>query len=73
MIKHNFDDAFYQHWEQYHKEIIDKLKLIGKIMKETNEEICRIQCKTPEGHRENLKRVRARAWKLKKLGPTKSA
>lgn len=69
MIKNNFDDAFYQQWKQYHKEIMDKLKLIGKIMRETNEEVCRIQCKTPRGHKRNLKKALDHAKKIKELGP----
>lgn len=69
MIKDDFSDTFYQQWEQYHKEILEKLELIRKIMKETNEEVCRIQCKTPEGHRINLKKSRVHARKIKKRGP----
>ena len=71
MIKHNFSDTFYRQCEQYHKEIIDKLGLIGKIMKEANEECCRILCKTPQGHKRNLQKAQEYAIKVKKLGSQK--
>lgn len=68
MIQYNFDSLF-QRMDLYHKEIIDKLEFALKQFRASNKEVCRIQCKTAQGHKENLRRAIARAKTIKESGP----